>query len=104
MHRMKIGMDYVPYDLYPAYLDEGEWVLTKEEADVLRSYGGLEGMIGMIDRGATSVNVNVQGQNNEFDYQKFGEATVEAMVSAGLGFKCGEREFAMLIKDLINYV
>lgn len=42
MHRMKIGMDYVPYDLYPAYLDEGEWVLTKEEADVLRSYGGLE--------------------------------------------------------------
>lgn len=104
MHRMKIGMDYVPYDLYPAYLDEGEWVLTKEEADVLRSYGGLEGMIGMIDRSAPSVNVSIQGQNKDFDYEKFGRATVDAMLAAGIGFKCDDREFARLIKDLIDYV
>ena len=104
MHRMKIGMDYVPYDLYPAYLDEGEWVLTKEEADVLRSYGGLEGMIGMIDRSAPSVNVSVQGQGKDFDYEKFGRATVDAMIAAGIGFKCDDREFARLIKDLIDYV
>lgn len=104
MHRMKIGMDYVPYDLYPAYLDEGEWVLTKEEADVLRSYGGLEGMIGMIDRSAPSVNVSVQGQSKDFDYEKFGRATVDAMIAAGIGFKCDDREFARLIKDLIDYV
>lgn len=104
MHRMKIGMDYVPYDLYPAYLDEGEWVLTKEEADVLRSYGGLEGMIGMIDRSASSVNVSIQGQSKDFDYEKFGRATVDAMLVAGIGFKCDDREFARLIKDLIDYV
>lgn len=104
MHRMKIGMDYVPYDLYPAYLDEGEWVLTKEEADVLRSYGGLEGMIGMIDRSAPSVNVSVQGQSKDFDYEKFGRATVDAMIAARIGFKCDDREFARLIKDLIDYV
>lgn len=104
MHRMKIGMDYVPYDLYPAYLDEGEWVLTKEEADVLRSYGGLEGMIGMIDRSAPSVNVSIQGQSKDFDYEKFGRATVDAMLAAGIGFKCDDREFARLIKDLIDYV
>lgn len=104
MHRMKIGMDYVPYDLYPTYLDEGEWVLTKEEADVLRSYGGLEGMIGMIDRSAPSVNVSVQGQSKDFDYEKFGRATVDAMIAAGIGFKCDDREFARLIKDLIDYV
>lgn len=97
-------MDYVPYDLYPAYLDEGEWVLTKEEADVLRSYGGLEGMIGMIDRSAPSVNVSVQGQSKDFDYEKFGRATVDAMLAAGIGFKCDDREFARLIKDLIDYV
>lgn len=95
---------YVPYDLYPAYLDEGEWVLTKEEADVLRSYGGLEGMIGMIDRSAPSVNVSVQGQSKDFDYEKFGRATVDAMIAAGIGFKCDDREFARLIKDLIDYV
>ena len=49
MSRLKIGMDYVPCDMYPAYLDEGEWVLTKEEANILRSYGGLEGMITLTD-------------------------------------------------------
>lgn len=104
MHRMKVGMDYVPYDLYPAYLDEGEWVLTKEEANILRSYGGLEGMIGMIDRNSSNVSVNVQNQNKEFDYEKFGRAAAEAMIAAGIGFKCDEREFARLIKDLIDYV
>lgn len=102
--RLKVGLDYVPGDLYPAYLDEGEWVLTKEEADVLRSYGGLEGMIGMIDRSAPSVNVSVQGQSKDFDYEKFGRATVDAMIAAGIGFKCDDREFARLIKDLIDYV
>lgn len=62
MSRLKIGMDYVPCDMYPAYLDEGEWVLTKEEANILRSYGGLEGMIGMIDRNSSNVN-GTQGMN-----------------------------------------
>lgn len=42
--RLKVGMDYVPSDRFPALLDEGEWVLTKEEANLLRSVGGLEGL------------------------------------------------------------
>lgn len=67
-------------------------------------YGGLEGMIGMIDRSAPSVNVSVQGQSKDFDYEKFGRATVDAMIAAGIGFKCDDREFARLIKDLIDYV
>lgn len=104
MSRLKVGLDYVPNDMFPAYLDEGEWVLTKEEANLLRSYGGLEGMIGMIDRSAPSVNVSVQGQSKDFDYEKFGRATVDAMIAAGIGFKCDDREFARLIKDLIDYV
>lgn len=104
MSRLKIGMDYVPCDMYPAYLDEGEWVLTKEEANILRSYGGLEGMIGMLDRNSSNVSVNVQNQNREFDYEKFGRAAADAMITAGIGFKCDEREFARLIKDLIDYV
>lgn len=29
--RLKTGMDFVPHDFYPAYLDYGERVLTKEE-------------------------------------------------------------------------
>ena len=39
-----------------------------------------------------------------FDYEKFGRATVDAMIAAGIGFKCDDREFARLIKDLIDYV
>lgn len=104
--RLKIGMDYVPNDMFPAYLDEGEWVLTKEEANLLRSFGGLEGMIGKLDRSTReSVNVTVQGgKGTEIDYDRLGRATADALINAGVGFKCDERVFARLIKDLIDYV
>lgn len=104
--RLKIGMDYVPNDMFPAYLDEGEWVLTKEEANLLRSFGGLEGMIGKLDRSTReSVNVTIQGgKGTEIDYDRLGKATADALISAGVGFKCDERVFARLIKDLIDYV
>ena len=42
--RLKIGMDYVPSDFFPAYLDEGEAVLTKEENRMYRELGGLQGL------------------------------------------------------------
>ncbi len=42
--RLKVGMEYVPSDYFPAFLDEGEAVLTKEENAIFRSLGGLEGM------------------------------------------------------------
>lgn len=44
MSRLKVGLDYVPNDMFPAFLDEGEWVLTKEEARLLRSLGGIAGL------------------------------------------------------------
>ena len=37
-------MDYVPSDFFPAYLDEGEAVLTKQENAIYRQLGGLQGM------------------------------------------------------------
>ena len=40
----------------------------------------------------------------EIDYDKLGKATADALISAGVGFKCDERVFAKLIKDLIDYV
>lgn len=43
--RLKVGMEYVPSDYFPAFLDEGEAVLTKEENAIFRSLGGLEGMV-----------------------------------------------------------
>ena len=45
--RLKVGMDYVPSDFYPAYLDEGEAVLTKEENRLYRELGGIQGMLSL---------------------------------------------------------
>ena len=42
--RLKVGMDYVPSDFFPAYLDKGEMVLTAPEAQKVRSYGGIQGI------------------------------------------------------------
>ena len=102
--RLKVGMDYVPRDFFPAFLDEGEWVLTKEEANLLRSLGGLEGMVGMLNKNTSDTNITVQAERNSIDYERLGDATAKALIKAGVGFKCDERVFARLIKDLINYV
>ena len=42
--KLKAGLDYVPYDDFPALLHTGEMVLTKEDSDLLRSFGGIEGL------------------------------------------------------------
>ena len=103
--RLKVGMDYVPSDMFPAYLDKGEWVLTKEEADLLRSIGGISGVVDLSDqRSEPSVNITVQGSGEPIDYKKLGDAFVDALVRAEVGFKCDERAFAWLVKDVIDYV
>lgn len=43
--RLKVGMEYVPSDYFPAFLDEGEAVLTREENVIYRALGGVEGML-----------------------------------------------------------
>lgn len=42
--RLKKGMDFVPGDFFPAYLDYGERVLTREENALFTAVGGLDGM------------------------------------------------------------
>lgn len=39
--RLKIGMDYIPVDDFPALLHAGEMVLNKSDAETLRSVGGV---------------------------------------------------------------
>lgn len=98
--RLKVGMDYVPSDFFPAFLDEGEWVLTKEEANLLRSLGGLEGMVAMSGSlRSDSVNVNVQG-GTEIDYVRLGNSVADALIRSEVAFKCDERVFGRLVKDV----
>lgn len=66
--RLKIGMDYVPDDFYPAFLDEGEGVLTKEN----RLYRDLGGLQGMYHLSTGQFNQNVP-DIPEFDYKQMGK-------------------------------
>lgn len=42
--RLKTGIDFVPDDLYPAYLDRGERVLTQTENEIYTELGGIQGL------------------------------------------------------------
>lgn len=61
--RFKAGIDFVPTDFFPAYLDAGERVLTKEENARFNALGGLTGLERGLSRGLStpecSVPVNV---------------------------------------------
>ena len=100
--RLKVGMDYVPSDMFPAYLDKGEWVLTKEEADYLRSFGGLEGMADRLDRTSQdAISVMVQG-GTQIDYKKIGDAVYYAFQRYGMGLSIDRREFGRIVEDVLG--
>ena len=71
---------------------------------MLRSLGGLENLAADMNyRNSSDVNVTVQGSAG-IDYKKLGSCVADALIRARVGFKCDERVFARLIKDLIDYV
>lgn len=49
--RLKTGIDFVPGDYFPAYLDYGERVLTQQENLRFNALGGLAGMETALSRG-----------------------------------------------------
>ena len=52
--RLKTGIDFVPGDYFPAYLDYGERVLTQEENMRFTALGGIGGMEKALSRGMGS--------------------------------------------------
>lgn len=78
--RLKVGMDYVPSDFYPAYLDEGEAVLTKQENAMYRQLGGLQGMFSMANNIDTPQPVEIP----EIDYRRIGIETAKALEGFGV--------------------
>ncbi len=55
---LKVGMDFVPVDDFPALLHRGEAVLPAAEAEVYRGLGGIEGLERNLSYAAASADVN----------------------------------------------
>ncbi|WP_142919154.1 hypothetical protein [Peribacillus saganii] len=74
--RYKTGLDYVPHDWFPAYLDKGEKVLTAREADDYRKgkSGGGNGF---------TIVMNGTVIREEADINKLGAAIVREFRRAG---------------------
>ena len=100
--RLKVGMDYVPFDKFPAYLDEGEWVLTKEEAEMLRSIGGIGGLASMMTYSGRDGDIQVTVQGNDIDYDRLGESVYDAFQRHGMGISIDRREFGRIVEDILN--
>lgn len=99
--KLKVGMDYVPSDDYPALLHEGEAVLTKEDAALWRQYSGMYGALyqPQSDNTRTVCVQNMQTQES-IDYEKLGNATANALIRAEIKFEVDNRDFARLVKDV----
>jgi len=52
--RLKVGMDFIPSDMFPAYLHKGEAVLTAGQANVWRAAGRETGILSMLKGGISS--------------------------------------------------
>lgn len=78
--RLKVGLDYVPSDYYPAYLDEGEAVLTKQENAMYRQLGGLQGMYAMLNNQNNTDSIDIP----EIDYKRIGAETAKALEGMGM--------------------
>lgn len=100
--RLKVGMDYVPSDMFPAYLDEGEWVLTKEEAEMLRSIGGIGGLASMMTYSGRDGDIQVTVQGSDVDYDRLGESVYDAFQRHGMGISIDRREFGRIMEDILN--
>lgn len=71
------GLDYVPFNEYPALLHEGEAVLTRIEAQQWRAGNAPN------------------ARKAEIDYERLGEAVARAIANSGIGFSVGGRQLAV---------
>ena len=75
--------------------------MTKEEAQFLRSIGGIAGVQSMMaysDRG--NIDVTVKGES--IDYDKMGNSVYNAFKKHGMTMQIGRREFGRVVEDIVK--
>ena len=90
-------MSFVPSDFFPAYLDFGERVLTRQENQIYNAVGGLNGVLQM--QLAQSQGAAICFPEDLVDYKRLGDATVEAFDRAGIRVFVNSRELGRLMKE-----
>lgn len=102
--KLRVGMDYVPTDDFPAFLHRGEAVLTAEENAALRSIGGMGVVYSLLNtpeyNPSSSVTVENMSVPESIDYERLGAAVTEALLDGNVRFVIDGREYARLEKEL----
>lgn len=86
INKLKVGIDYVPYDEMPALLHKGEQVLTKEEAEEYRQ------------------NKNIVVQSNNLTKEDITEAFKEAIKTFKGNVVLDDREVGKFVIDTMEGV
>ena len=85
------GLDYVPYDEFPAYLHRGEAVLTAEDASLWRTENA--------GKTATQNEQIITLLSALLDATVGGNQEMVQALAADKSFSVGEREFARLVRN-----
>ncbi|WP_148409915.1 phage tail tape measure protein [Murimonas intestini] len=97
--RLKVGMDYVPSDFFPAYLDRGEAVLTSEENMALRQLGGMQGIYALASQPRERENQSYPEVDYKQIAREFAGETKKALDGMGVNID-GKRAGELLAKPV----
>lgn len=100
--KLRIGMDFVPEDDFPALLHRGEAVLTAEENSALQQLGGMSAVYSLLHtpmRDPQEMTWPDVAAASEIDYERLGTAVADALVEGNVRFIVDGREFARLERE-----
>lgn len=101
--KLRIGMDFVPEDDFPALLHRGEAVLTAEENSALQQIGGMGAVYSLLNAPVREPQEMMMWPDvaaaSEIDYERLGTAVADALVEGNVRFIVDGREFARLERE-----